>query len=68
MNNKTIVKNLINLEKKYLKYFFKSDFNFREMITMRIFNELIKKDTIFSKKVSNLNILEKYIYMKKKQS
>lgn len=56
MNSNVIIKKLIDLEKKYLKYFFKSDFNFRDEITIKVFDLLIDRKKTFKKSVNNLNI------------
>ena len=53
--NKSI-KDLIRIEKKYLKYFYKSDFDFRESIITRAFNTIVKKSDVFKKSINNLTI------------
>ena len=60
MKNIDTINKLIQLEKKYFKYFYKSDFDFRESITMRIFNEVIKKNSIFTKKIKSMKICFPY--------
>ena len=50
------IKNLILIEKKYLKYFYKTDFDFRENLTGKIFNLVVKKNDIFKKNVNKLSI------------
>ena len=58
MNTKynNIINELVSIEKKYLKYFFKSDFDFRENITIRTFDLLIKRNKVFNKRINNLKI------------
>jgi FkbM family methyltransferase len=58
MNTKynNIINELVSIEKKYLKYFFKSDFDFRENITIRTFDLLIKRNKVFNKSINNLKI------------
>ena len=51
-----IIDKLIFLEKKYSKYYFKSNFDFREHITTRIFDQLIKKNQVFVKSINGLRI------------
>jgi FkbM family methyltransferase len=48
------IKSIINLEKKYFKYFYKSSFDMREMITGKILDDTIKKNKILKKNANNL--------------
>lgn len=50
------IKELIRIEKKYSKYFYKSDFDFRESVVVRAFKSIVKKSNVFKKSVNNLNI------------
>ena len=43
------IKSIINFEKKYYKYFFKSSFDIREMITGKILDNRIRKNKILKK-------------------
>lgn len=56
MNSNLIIKKLINFEKKYFKYFFKSDFNLRDQITIKVFDQLISRNKVFKKSINELNI------------
>lgn len=48
------IKSIINLEKKYYKYFFKSSFDIRDMITGKILDNKIKKNKLFKKSSKEL--------------
>lgn len=50
------IKNLVLIEKEYLKYFDKTDFDFRESLTGKIFNLVIKKGAVFKKSLNKLSI------------
>jgi len=53
--NKSI-EDLTQIEKRYSKYFYKSDFDFRESVIARAFNSIVKKSNVFKKSINNLNI------------
>ena len=53
--NKSI-EDLTRIEKRYSKYFYKSDFDFRESVIARAFNSIVKKSNVFKKSINNLNI------------
>ncbi len=48
------IKNLIKIEKRYSKYFFKSDYDFREALIAKVFNSVVKKNEVFKKPVNKL--------------
>lgn len=48
------IKSIIDIEKKYFKYFFKSSFDMREMLTGKLFDYKIKKNKILKKKTKDL--------------
>jgi len=50
------IKSIINFEKKYYKYFFKSSFDIREMITGKILDNRIRKNKILKKKFKRINL------------
>lgn len=48
-----MINQLIRLEKKYFKYFYKTDYDFREIFIARLFNDYFKNKKILSKKINN---------------
>ena len=41
---------------EYSKYFYKSDFDFRESVIARAFNSIVKKSNVFKKSINKLNM------------
>ena len=48
-----MINQLIRLEKKYFKYFYKTDYDFREIFISRLLNDYFKNKKILSKKIEN---------------
>ena len=57
------IKSIINFEKKYYKYFFKSSFDIREMITGKILDNRIRKNKILKK--SSKELIFRFFYNSK---
>ena len=57
------IKSIINFEKKYYKYFFKSSFDIREMITGKILSNRIRKNKILKK--SSKELIFRFFYNSK---
>lgn len=59
-----MINELIQLEKKYFKYFYKSGYDFRELFIAKILNDYYKSKKILKKRIRN-NINFKFYYNSK---
>jgi len=59
-----MIKDLIRLEKKYYKYFYRSGYDIRELFTGRILDKYFKKKSMIIKKI-NKKIVFKFYYNSK---
>ena len=46
-----MINELIQLEKKYFKYFYKSGYDFRELLVAKILNDYFKNKQMLKKKI-----------------
>ena len=59
-----MINKLVKLEKKYFKYFYKSGYDFRELLVAKILNDYFKNKQMLKKKIEN-NINFKFFYNSK---
>lgn len=59
-----MINELVKLEKKYFKYFYKSGYDFRELLVAKILNDYFKNKKMLKKKIEN-NINFNFFYNSK---
>ncbi len=59
-----MINKLVKLEKKYFKYFYKSGYDFRELLVAKILNDYFKNKQMLKEKIEN-NINFKFFYNSK---